>query len=283
MIYDRKTNKTADEKVYEDRAMRFLYGTTLGGLCVLLLKLPIVSALYGLKQRSGRSKAKISKLIEAYDIEMKNFEADYTCFNDFFIRKRLSNDFDQEASHLIAPADSCMLAYAIRDGQIFTIKGKTYTLARFLKDAKLAQEYDGGMFLAFRLRVYDCHRFCFIDDGTIATHRRIRGFLDSVNQNMTGRFVLTSNRREISVLKTANFGNVVFAEIGAMLVGRIVQTYRNLEFRKGDEKGYFELGGSTIVLLTKKDMVNIDEDILAHSAEGIETKVCQGERIGKRA
>jgi phosphatidylserine decarboxylase len=45
------------------------------------------------------------------------------------------------------------------------------------------------------------------------------------------------------------------------------------------EKGYFEFGGSTIVILMNKH-INFDPDIAAMNAKGIETKVRAGERIG---
>ena len=50
---------------------------------------------------------------------------------------------------------------------------------------------------------------------------------------------------------------------------------------KGDEKGRFEFGGSTIVLLFSKDAVEIDEDLIKNTADGYETSVKMGERIGK--
>ena len=282
MIYDRKTKEITREKVYQDRAMRFLYNTTLGGLCVLFLRLPVVSKIYGLFQKSGRSKVKINKLINEFKIDMSGFEDEFHSFNDFFIRKRLYTDFSAENDHLIAPADSCVLAYMVENGGVLNIKGRTYTLGQFLKDDILARDYRGGTFLIFRLRVYDYHRFCYVDDGTVVFRKRVGGFLDSVNMSAAGRFTLSSNCREISLLQTANFGEVVFAEVGAMLAGRIVQTHRGISFRKGDEKGYFEFGGSAVVLLLKKGAVQIDDDILEHSAKGIETKVSLGERIGKK-
>ena len=53
-----------------------------------------------------------------------------------------------------------------------------------------------------------------------------------------------------------------------------------VKFKKGEEKGYFEFGGSTIVVLVKKDIITIDEDIYSNSLENIETNVKYGERIG---
>jgi len=202
-------------------------------------------------------------------------------FNEHFTRQE-TRDFEHDARVLIAPADSCLLAYTIRGGEMLSVKNRRYTLAGFLKDAHLAREYEGGMLLIFRLRVCDCHRFCFIDDGAVVCRKRIRGFLDSVNSAATGKFALSSNCRELSVLSTAHFGDIVFAEIGAMLVGRVVRTHSAKTFSRGEEKGYFEFGGSSIVLLLKKDTVKIDGDILAFSANGIETRVRMGERIGEK-
>ena len=53
-----------------------------------------------------------------------------------------------------------------------------------------------------------------------------------------------------------------------------------VKFKKGEEKGYFEFGGSTIVLLVKKGMVKVDNDIITNSEEDIETNVKYGEKIG---
>lgn len=284
MIYDRKTKKTDAEKVYKDSAVRFLYNTTIGVFCLIFLRLPVANMIYGLFQKSSRSKKKIDKFILEHEIDMSRYENEFQSFNDFIIRKRTNSEFDTNPNHLIAPADSCLLAYTIHGGEILSVKNKNYTLSEFLKDAHLAREYDGGLFLVFRLRVYDYHRFCFIDDGTVVSSKHIRGFLDSVNSAATGKFALSSNDRKISILKTANFGDVVFAEVGAMLVGRIVETHNTGTFNKSDEKGYFEFGGSSIVVLLKKGVADIDDDILECSAKGIETKVEYGERIGiKRA
>jgi len=72
VIYDRESKEITNEQVYKDRTMRFLYGTVLGGFCVLFLRLPVVSRIYGLSQKSIRSKVKIARFIDQYaiDIEM---------------------------------------------------------------------------------------------------------------------------------------------------------------------------------------------------------------------
>ena len=83
------------------------------------------------------------------------------------------------------------------------------------------------------------------------------------------------------MIDTKNFGKVVQMEVGAMCVGRITNYHHKAIVRRGQEKGRFEFGGSTVVLLLRRDYVAVDDDILKNSAEGIETKVKLGERIGK--
>ena len=69
-------------------------------------------------------------------------------------------------------------------------------------------------------------------------------------------------------------------EVGALLVGKIVNHHGPAPIRRGQEKGYFQFGGSTVVLLLKKDTAILDEDILENSRNGIETLVKFGEKIG---
>ncbi len=75
----------------------------------------------------------------------------------------------------------------------------------------------------------------------------------------------------------------MYIEVGATCVGSIVQTYRpNIKVNKGDEKGYFKFGGSTVILFFKKDCIKIDEDILEQSKLDFECKIKLGEKIGTK-
>ena len=71
-------------------------------------------------------------------------------------------------------------------------------------------------------------------------------------------------------------------EVGAMLVGRIVNLKESGDVVRGTEKGFFEYGGSTIILLIKKELVNIRSDIAENSKNGTETPVKMGEVIASR-
>jgi len=64
------------------------------------------------------------------------------------------------------------------------------------------------------------------------------------------------------------------------MVGSIIQTHLGDYAKKGEEKGYFKFGGSSVVLLFKKNKISIDNDLLNNTLKGYETAIKQGERIG---
>jgi phosphatidylserine decarboxylase len=45
--------------------------------------------------------------------------------------------------------------------------------------------------------------------------------------------------------------------------------------------GYFKFGGSTIVILTKPGVLNIDPDLLQNTRNRMETAVKMGETLGR--
>ena len=70
-------------------------------------------------------------------------------------------------------------------------------------------------------------------------------------------------------------------DVGAFGVGTIVQTYSGSEHAKGDEKGYFKFGGSTVIIVSRAGALAFDEDIVRNSSEGLETRVLCSERIAR--
>ena len=71
-------------------------------------------------------------------------------------------------------------------------------------------------------------------------------------------------------------------EVGALMVGKIINYEEAAQVARGDEKGRFEFGGSTIVVALPKGSCVIDADILENSRAGMETKVKYGEAIGQK-
>lgn len=282
-IVNREENKKYTEK--SPISATVLYKTLLGGVVLAFATRKTVSKASSLYMNSKASTKRIDKFIKKNNINMSDYpKRDYLSFNDFFTRKIKpgKRKFSTNPNDLSSVADSKLLVYSVNEKTEMLIKGKKYTLRDLLRDKKLAQEYKGGTCLVFRLTVDDYHRYSFVDDGTLIRTKKINGILHTVGPVAFKRYkVFKENQREYSVLNTKNFGDVIQMEIGALMVGKIVN-HDIKSFKKGDEKGYFLFGGSTVVLIFKKNVVEIDSDIMVNSNLGIETKVKLGEVIGKR-
>ena len=157
-----------------------------------------------------------------------------------------------------------------------------YSVYSLLRDRKLAKRYHGGKALVFRLTVDDYHRYIYIDDGVKSNNRHINGFYHTVNPVANDVCpIYKENHREYTMIRSKNFGDMIQMEVGALMVGRITNHHKKTKkVKRGAEKGYFEFGGSTIIVLLKKDAVVIDSDIIENTNKGFETRVLCGEKIG---
>ncbi len=289
-LYIRQTRTLGTEAVFERGLMEFLFGTRLGfWLAETVLKHHWPTALYAYWQHSAFTKPKINQFVAQYGINTAEIERpleSFTSFNDFFIRKLKASarPIDWTPAHLIAPADARLLVYEIKRDTVLPVKGRAFTLNELLRSS-IAADYLDGLCLIFRLAPVDYHRFGYIDDGEQSPITVINGFYRSVNPLALWRQlpVFSENQREYCVLHTRNFGAVIHVDVGATGVGRMVQHQRQGgPCQRGQEKGYFEFGGSTSILLFKPGVVRLDDDIAAYSAKGIETLVRYGEKIGSR-
>lgn len=269
----------------QNRLLKLLYSHFLGRCALKVLTLPFITHIGGLYMNSRLSKRQIQPFIQNHHIDMNQYEKqDYRCYNDFFTRqiKKEARPICQDHHALIAPADSKLTYYRIGEDTKLWIKDTMYSLSDLLGNHELAQQYDGGTCLVFRLSVDDYHRYCFIDDGSKEEDVYIKGVFHTVNPIANDYYpIYRQNSRSYSLLHTLHFDDVIYMEVGAMMVGKIVNHSLD-SFCRGDEKGYFEFGGSTIVVLLKKDIVEIDEDIVCHSLQHDETRVLMGEKIGMR-
>ena len=218
---------------------------------------------------------------------MSQFEdRKFRSYNDFFTRKVKPEKriVDMEPSHLISPCDSKLTVYRIDRRSIFRIKGSHYRVADLLRNKFMSDRFNGGLCLIFRLEVDDYHRYCYIDDGIKTENTFIPGELHTVNPIALEKYnIYKRNSREYTLIHTEHFGDVVQVEVGAMMVGRICNRHGAKSVHRGEEKGRFEFGGSTIVMLLEKGAAEIDHDILKNSFEGFETIVKYGEKIGASA
>lgn len=265
-------------------SLYFLYDTALGKCVLKVLTLPLVSKIVGAFMNSRLSTPMIKKFILKNNIDMNDFESiKYKSYNEFFTRKILpeKRKISDEPTHFISPCDSKLTAYKITKDAVFNIKGTNYSVEELLKNSELASRYIGGTILIFRLSVADYHRYCYIDDGYQEKNIHIKGVLHTVQPVSLKRYnIYKENSREYTALHTNHFGDIIQVEVGALLVGKIKNLHENCTFKKGEEKGYFEFGGSTICLLVPSNVL-IDREILDNTQNGLETCVKYGERIGE--
>ncbi len=280
-IVDRNTGKMTLSK--PSLSQRFLYRTLLGRCILKLLIQPFISRLTGAYMNTRVSKLHIKHFAKKNHISLEEYELDAVkCFNDFFIRKIKpgKRKIEEEASILISPCDAKLSAYKIDHTSIYKIKDSYYSVYDLIENEDLAKKYEGGYCLVFRLGVSDYHRYCYFDDGHQEKNISLPGVFHTVHPISLEKYnFFKKNHRIYTLLHTLNFGDVVQVEVGAMMVGKIVNHKENNTFVRGEEKGYFKFGGSTIVLLFENH-IQLDEDIVRQSEEGNEVMVHFGERIG---
>lgn len=286
---DRKTGQKCIEKVYGHKALSLLYGDGMWkGLfskmvLPLLAHLPFFSKFYGYLQKRPGSAKKIAPFVKAYGIDESEFvERRFSSFNDFFIRK-LKLERRQVVANpnvLAMPADGRYLVYP--EFEQFIVKGQEFSICEFLHDTAWGNRYCTGSMAIIRLCPTDYHRFHFPCDGIASEARLINGPLYSVNPMALRKRIgiLAENKRMITEIETERFGTILFVEIGATSVGSIHQTFTPGPVKKGAEKGYFEFGGSCIVLLFEQGRITFDADLVANTKKGLETKANFGESIG---
>lgn len=287
---ERKTGEYKIEKVPGESFLKFLYYNPFGKLALeALVKRKFLSVWYGRKMNSEKSKEKILPFVKALEIPMEEAEKsleDFTSFNDFFYRKlkKGARTWDMREEVLVSPADGKILAYENIDSfSSFLVKGQEFSLKELFASKEMAEKYAGGSFVIVRLAPVDYHRFHFPIDAWVGTSHKIDGYYYSVSTHAIRRNIriFLENQREYTILESKLFGDIAYFEVGATMVGGIHQTYlENTMVNKGEEKGYFDFGGSTCLLLFEKGKVQLDKDLLENTKRGIETKVYVGEKIG---
>lgn len=270
----------------QDKLLRTLYTSAAGRLLLKPLVQPGISRLAGKFLSTKLSRLFIYPFIRTNKIDMNDFEKTvYSSYNDFFTRKIKSGarTISGGENTLISPCDCYASAYKITENRTFDVKHTEYTVRSLLKSRRLAERFQGGYALILRLTVCDYHRYVYAASGKQSKIYRIPGTLHTVNP-IAGDYypIYKENSREYTVIHSPQFGEVVQMEVGALMVGKIVNHKECCQVTRGEEKGYFEFGGSTIILLLEKDAVTLRPDLLQHTAEGYETQLRLGDALGMR-
>lgn len=284
-ICDRDGNPVADSCASQGKLLALLYRTAPGRAALKILTDPLISRLAGAALEHPLSTVAIPPFVMKKHIRMEDYAQEkFRSFNEFFTRpvRPAARPIDRDPQALIAPCDAKLTVVPITEQTHFIVKDADYSLASFLGCKKLAKRFTGGQCLIFRLTPDDYHRYCYPDDCRPGRTRTIEGVLHTVNPVSAETVkVYHENTRTLTLLHTAHFGDMLQIEVGAMLVGKIVNHPHGEHVARGIEKGYFEFGGSTVVLVLAPGAAKIDPQIIKNTENGAETLVKYGSRIGK--
>lgn len=285
---DRNSGQIREEKVFGEKAIAFITkeGWWHRFFLVLVAKLPLFSALYGLWQKAPWTKSKIKNFIDSYQVDHSEFEKrvdEFASFNDFFIRKLKVEARPIAASDAVIPADGRYRFFEnFSQAPGIVVKGQKFSLETLLQDEELADRYREGSVVLGRLCPVDYHRFHFPCDGIPASSKLINGYWFSVNPAALKKniHILSQNKRVYCLLETERLGTVLLMEVGATNVGSIIQTYEpGRPACRGDEKGYFSFGASALVILFEPGVIKFSDDLLGHD---LEVYCRMGESLGVR-
>ena len=265
--------------------LKFLYENPLGRVILFALSSRRLSKLCGRFLDSRMSKCLIPYFIKKNNIELSLYEKEkYRSFNDCFTRRIKSDNrpIDMEKFDFISPCDGHLSVYNISNGLVIPVKQSYYTIKDLLENDELADKYKDGLCLVIRLAVDNYHRYCYVDNGVHGENVFIPGKLHTVRPiALRSKPVFVQNCREYTSIDTENFGTLIQMEVGAMLVGKIKNYYENHLCIRGEEKGKFLYGGSTIILLLEKDKLVLPEDYYRSADESVEIPIKMGEKIGR--
>lgn len=288
-LYNRRTGGMETESVYGRKWVDFFYGNPFGRrITGLALARRPLSVLYGYLQNQPCSRRKIGPFITQYGIDMDEVEVPpggFPSFNAFFIRrlKPGTRPVDPDPHRFVAPADSRLLVLNPDPAEPIAVKGLHVTLPGLLGLSRTGSLLEGGTVLIFRLAPCDYHRFGHVADGVQGPVHSVSGGFHSVNPLALRHnpHILMTNFRQWCFVYSPLWGTLIQVEVGAMMVGSIVQLMpHGGPCRRGDEKGYFQFGGSTIVMVVEPGRIRVDDDIRRYSGRGIETLVHSGEGVG---
>lgn len=271
----------------ESLFLRFLYRTVPGRVLLRGLSRRWVSVLCGKFLDSRASKPLIKRFVRKNGIDLSEYESgDFRCFNDCFCRKikEGGRPIAPGDDVLISPCDGLLSAYRIQKDTVLPVKQSLYRLPDLLGDGALAERFEDGVCLVFRLCVNHYHHYCYPADAEKGENVFLPGRLHTVRPIALEKYpVFVRNCREYTVLETERFGTVVQMEVGALLVGKICNLHGAATVRRGEEKGTFLYGGSTIILLLEKGRVRINESFFEATEHGEETPIRLGEALNQTA
>ena len=297
-FYNRVTDKMDYEIVYGDKFIEWLYESNSGkSLSPLICKAPL-SKLYGRLQDLSISQRKVEPFIKKFNINIGDYlpedgrldNSPYSTFNQFFIRRFRpgKRPIESDIAQMAAFSEARYYGYeSVQDNETVPVKGHSLKPKSLIANSKWEKTFEDGPLLLARLCPVDYHRYHFPDNGKILDDYRVTGLYHSVNPLAlkSKNDILITNERHVTILETENFGKLAYIEVGAICVGKIIQSKpldKGRIFSRGEEKGYFLFGGSTVIVVGEKGKWKPSADILENTKKGFETYLQLGMTVASK-
>ena len=298
-VWDRRSQVLVAPNIYAGNVVRIFHESPLGRwIYRFFLSRPIISQILALPDFTCWSRKKIPAFIKKYNLDSSSFVKpviQFQSFNDFFIRELRPEHipFNPLPDSICSPCEAQLeICRCVDSSDNFKVKGITFSLGRLIGKTEITRQFCGGDICTFYLAPQYYHRFHFPVGGEWRQHWVMGHRLFAVNEFSfrNGFRPFDINVRHINTLWHHGLEEFLYIEIGATMVGRIHQcqplTTKNGSsvprmVKKGEQKGFFSLGGSAVLIIFMKNKINFSQDILEKNQEGLPVWVRPGEVIGQ--
>lgn len=289
---ERATGEVRTERLYQDRALRFLYDHAREFMPVLfrLLISARSSRLLGFVNYDSRlGSHACRRFLQAHALpeeECLEDPARFTTLRELFERKIRYWQYRPmpvDPRVIVSPCDARVLLGSFSEDSRLFLKGKLFNYEELLgadRPRWLATFRDGD-FAVFRLTPEKYHYNHAPVSGRVDDIYEIGGDYHSCNPGAVVRVVTpySKNRRVVTVIDTdvdggSRVGRVAMIEIVALMIGDIEQRYSRIRYdaprpvepglfvERGCPKSVFRPGSSTTVLIFERGRVRFEPDLL---------------------
>jgi len=215
--------------------------------------------------------------IFADDLDLGEAKSDkYKSLRDCFTRelKEGSRNIDNRDEIVISPCDAIVGACGkIKDTTVYQAKGFPYELSDLIPDVDLQEKYRNGYFVTLRLKSSMYHRFHAPVDCGVKKITYISGDTWNVNPvalKRVEKLYCKNERAVVELVTESQEKSITLVPVAAILVAsmkfnclqeNLDLKYKgpniikcDVEYKKGDEMGYFQ-HGSTIILFSTSNFI----------------------------
>ncbi|KAL4917385.1 phosphatidylserine decarboxylase-domain-containing protein [Aspergillus aurantiobrunneus] len=186
-------------------------------------------------------------------------------FNEFFSRHlkpgRRPIAAVGDSLVLTSPADfEFKELHVVSESSTVTTKGLTWPIGQMLRGSPYKDRFANGVWLHGFLNVDDYHRVHTPVSGTVLEARTIQGqsymqveaaeFANGASLTVPNEAGYQFCQSRGLIIVDTGFGLVAVLPVGMAIVSSVILTAETgIRLRKGEELGYFQFGGSDVVLL----------------------------------